>query len=130
VYQFLLAPLVLHCLIAGNAKRLTDWATELEPTEIFFNFIASHDALSWNNLCPSKLLDESKIIQGLSFGVGKAGADFGLVTNRRIAEFKFIKWQRGSETESKKTLFQDYYKLVHEDTEKRKFMYVLNTELS
>lgn len=45
VYQFPLAPLVLHTLISGNAKRLSDWAAGLEPTGIFFNFIASHDGI-------------------------------------------------------------------------------------
>jgi sucrose phosphorylase len=45
VYQFPLAPLVLHTLMSGNAKRLSDWAAGLEPTGIFFNFIASHDGI-------------------------------------------------------------------------------------
>lgn len=45
VYQFPLAPLVLHTLISGNARRLSDWAVGLAPTGIFFNFIASHDGI-------------------------------------------------------------------------------------
>jgi sucrose phosphorylase len=45
VYQFPLAPLVLHSLISGSAKPLTDWVEGLETTGIFFNFIASHDGI-------------------------------------------------------------------------------------
>ena len=59
VYQFPLAPLVLHTLIAGSAKRLTDWAAELEPTGIFFNFIASHDGIG---VLPAKgILTEAEL---------------------------------------------------------------------
>ena len=75
------------------------------------------------------LLEQDEIIQGLSLGAGTAGSDFDLVTDKRIAEFKFIKWQGGSEAVRKKTLFQDYYKLVREETEKKKYIYLLNTEI-
>jgi sucrose phosphorylase len=45
VYQFPLAPLVLHTLVSGSAKRLMDWVEGLGSTGIFFNFIASHDGI-------------------------------------------------------------------------------------
>jgi glycosidase len=48
VYQFPLAPLVLHTFHTGDARVLTDWAASLEipyPTASFFNFIASHDGI-------------------------------------------------------------------------------------
>jgi len=45
VYQFPLAPLVLHTLVSGSATRLTDWVEGLEDTGTFFNFIASHDGI-------------------------------------------------------------------------------------
>ena len=45
VYQFPLAPLVLHALISGRSTKLTQWAAGLAPTGIFFNFIASHDGI-------------------------------------------------------------------------------------
>ncbi len=48
VYQFPLAPLVLHTFLTGDAGKLTAWAAGLEvPSErtAFFNFIASHDGL-------------------------------------------------------------------------------------
>lgn len=48
VYQFSLAPLVLHTFLAGDSTRLTDWTEglpELPPGLTFFNFTASHDGI-------------------------------------------------------------------------------------
>jgi sucrose phosphorylase len=48
VYQFSLAPLILHTFHTGNAEILQHWAAGLEklpPTTTFFNFIASHDGI-------------------------------------------------------------------------------------
>ncbi len=48
VYQFPLAPLVLHSFSTGDARRLTKWAESLttpSPETAFFNFIASHDGI-------------------------------------------------------------------------------------
>lgn len=48
VYQFPLAPLVLHTFLTGDASKLTVWASSLEtpsPATTFFNFIASHDGI-------------------------------------------------------------------------------------
>lgn len=48
VYQFPLAPLVLHTFLTGDARTLTAWATGLETPSArtsFFNFIASHDGI-------------------------------------------------------------------------------------
>jgi glucosylglycerate phosphorylase len=48
VYQFPLAPLVLHTFLSGNARPLTEWAAGLSTpyqTATFFNFIASHDGI-------------------------------------------------------------------------------------
>ena len=48
VYQFALAPLIVHTLISGNAAALTAWASRLvaPPTgACFLNFLASHDGL-------------------------------------------------------------------------------------
>jgi sucrose phosphorylase len=48
VYQFPLAPLVLHTFHNGDASVLTEWAANLNtpyPTATFFNFIASHDGI-------------------------------------------------------------------------------------
>lgn len=48
VYQFSLAPLVLHALHRGDGRYLTKWAQELDaPPEgcTFLNFTASHDGI-------------------------------------------------------------------------------------
>ena len=48
VYQFTLAPLILHTFHTGNSAKLQSWAAGLEklpPTATFFNFIASHDGI-------------------------------------------------------------------------------------
>jgi sucrose phosphorylase len=48
VYQFSLAPLILHTFHTGNAEALQSWAAGLEKlpeTTTFFNFIASHDGI-------------------------------------------------------------------------------------
>jgi sucrose phosphorylase len=49
VYQFPLAPLVLHTFRTGSAETLSQWAAGLEGTSggqrVFFNFLASHDGI-------------------------------------------------------------------------------------
>ena len=48
VYQFPLAPLVLHSFHSADARVLTYWAADLEtpfPSATYFNFIASHDGI-------------------------------------------------------------------------------------
>jgi len=72
VYQFSLAPLVLHTLITGNTDRINQWVENLEPTGIFMNFIASHDGIG---MMPAiglisdddiqRIIDQVKAHQGL-----------------------------------------------------------------
>ena len=45
IYQFSLGPLVLHALISGNARVLSDWVAALPAPHHYFNFIASHDGI-------------------------------------------------------------------------------------
>ena len=48
VYQFPLAPLVMHTFLTSNSTRLTNWVNdlpELLPGTTFFNFTASHDGI-------------------------------------------------------------------------------------
>lgn len=75
------------------------------------------------------LLDEGELVETTSLGAGNAGSDFDLVTNRRIAEFKFIYWQGGSESIRKKTFFQDYFKLIRDRSQRTKYFYLLNTDI-
>ncbi len=62
VYNFSLAPLVLHTLLTGDATVLSRWAAGLQPPSpgaTFFNFIASHDGIG---VMPARgLLDEAQV---------------------------------------------------------------------
>ena len=62
VYQFPLAPLVLHTFHTGNTHAISKWAASLStpsPGATFFNFIASHDGIGVN---PARgILDETEI---------------------------------------------------------------------
>jgi len=45
VYQFPLAPLILHTFREENVSRLAEWVRTLDSESIFFNFTASHDGI-------------------------------------------------------------------------------------
>lgn len=76
------------------------------------------------------ILQKDEEIVCSSLGAGKArAAGFDLETNLRIAEFKFIRWQGGSESVRKQTLFQDFYRLVREPTTRQKELYLLDTQI-
>ncbi len=74
------------------------------------------------------ILEEDEVVKCLSLGAGNANCDFDLVTDRRIAEFKFGRWQEKGNAIRKKTLFQDFFKLVREGTPKKKYLYLLETD--
>jgi len=59
VYQFPLAPLILHAFATGDASPLNRWAATLDSKGHFFNFIASHDGIG---VTPARgLLSESEM---------------------------------------------------------------------
>ncbi len=59
VYQFPLAPLVLHTLMTGSAGAISKWVDTLNESGIFFNFIASHDGIG---VMPAKgVLSEEQV---------------------------------------------------------------------
>ncbi len=67
---------------------------------------------------PYILKNDEEII-GLSLGAGKKKTvPFDLETNFRIAEFKFINWQGGSEKMRKISLFKDFYYLAEYEPHK------------
>lgn len=74
VYQFSLAPLVLHAFITGRAERLTKWAMSLavpSQSTTFFNFIASHDGIG---VVPAHdLLEENEITKLLERTIAHGG---------------------------------------------------------
>ena len=62
VYQFSLPPLLLHGLLNGTARHLTDWASSLPfPSQecTFLNFTASHDGIGMRPL--QGILSDSEI---------------------------------------------------------------------
>jgi hypothetical protein len=75
------------------------------------------------------LLDEDEVVESLSIGAANADSDFDLVTDRRLAEFKFIHWQPKGNAVRNKTLFQDFYRLARAETTKDKYLYLLQTDL-
>ncbi|MGA0333044.1 MAG: sugar phosphorylase [Kiritimatiellia bacterium] len=80
VYQFPLPPLLLHGLRSGDARRLSQWAAELEPPPAgctFFNFTASHDGVGVRPLEGLVPLEE---VQALAAEIRSLG---GKVNERR-----------------------------------------------
>ena len=75
------------------------------------------------------ILEEGEVLERLSLGASSARSGFDLETDRRIAEFKFIHWRQKGNAVRNKTLFQDYFKLVREETPKGKYLYLLETEI-
>ena len=72
------------------------------------------------------LLDNCEHIQYLSLGAGNTGRDFDLETDLRVAEFKFINWQGGSEAIRQNSLFIDLFNLAAFEGNKRRMLYVLD----
>jgi hypothetical protein len=72
-----------------------------------------------------EILEQGEVVEYLSLGAGNTGRPFDLETNHRVAEFKFINWQGGSESIRQNSLFKDFYLLAEYETPKRKYLYVL-----
>jgi hypothetical protein len=76
-----------------------------------------------------KILENSETVQSLSLGAGNTGRDFDLETDRRIAEFKFIRWRGGAESIRQNSLFKDFYSLAESTKRKERYLYVLGTTM-
>lgn len=72
-----------------------------------------------------QILEPGEVVEYVSLGAGNTGRKFDLETNVRIAEFKFISWQGGSESIRQNSLFKDFYYLAEENTSKKKELYLL-----
>jgi len=82
VYQFPLAPLVIHAFNTGNARKLTGWAASLEipfRAATFFNFIASHDGIG---VRPAEGLLSRQEIQALVDLTKAHGGEVSYKTNK------------------------------------------------
>lgn len=74
------------------------------------------------------ILARDERIESVSLGAGNTGREHDLVTDRRIAEFKFIQWRGGSESIRQNSLFIDLFNLASAKTTKRRCMYVVDRE--
>lgn len=71
------------------------------------------------------ILEAGETIESLSLGAGNTGRAHDLVTNRRIAEFKFTDWRSGPESIRQNGLFADLFSLASDPVEKIKVLYVV-----
>jgi len=60
----------------------------------------------------SKIMEDGEAIEYLSLGAGNTGKAFDVVTSKRIAEFKFAKWDGGSNTIRQNGIFKDFLELA------------------
>ncbi len=72
------------------------------------------------------ILEPGEKVVELSLGAGNTGRPFDLVTDRRVAEFTFIRWRGGAETIRQNKLFVDLFHLAEANTPKRRELYVTN----
>lgn len=79
-------------------------------------------------LCLPEILNHGERIEAVSLGAGNTGKSFDLITDRRIAEFKFIAWQGGPESIRQNSIFKDFYYLAEDQSSKSKHLYVLGTK--
>ena len=72
-----------------------------------------------------RILEHGETVSNISLGAGAGTKLYDLETDRRIAEFKFVTWQGGSETIRKNNLFIDFFELAEAKTTKRRELWVL-----
>lgn len=80
VYQFSLAPLVLHALYRGDGYYLTQWAQQLKPPAKgcnFVNFTASHDGIG---LRPAEGILPQREVEDLIAGMHRQGGYISMRT--------------------------------------------------
>lgn len=74
------------------------------------------------------ILEAGERIESTSLGAGNTGRVYDLETDRRIAEFKFIRWRGGAETIRQNSVFKDFYTLAEAVTTKQKFLYLVDLQ--
>lgn len=71
------------------------------------------------------LLDPDEVIESLSLGAGATGQP-DLVTDRRVAEFKFQRWKGQSDGARQRELVADVLRLATDDSGKSRELYLLD----
>lgn len=80
--------------------------------------------------CLSKILEKDEEVIDLSLASSSEGEGIDLVTNKRIAEFKFARWQLSNANGMRKRqVFADLVNLYLHPTTKSKELYVFNAEM-
>jgi hypothetical protein len=74
------------------------------------------------------ILNPDELIESLSLGAGNKHSSYDLVTDRQVAEFKFIRW-RGADAVRQDNLLVDIVNLDLSVTPKRKFVYLTNAKI-
>jgi hypothetical protein len=77
--------------------------------------------------CLDEILIPGEIVCSLSLGAGPR-SDFDLTTNHRIAEFKFSRWDAGTNAVRKRALIKDYLNLLMSEDARKKQLYVYDKE--
>ena len=83
IYNFSLAPLLIHSIISGNGKYLKRWSRSMPPAQeknSYLNFLSSHDGIGLRPL--EGILPEKEIKNFINF-FRKQGALFGLRKNKK-----------------------------------------------
>lgn len=81
VYQFSLAPLILHALHRGDGSYLTQWALDLAPPPegcTFLNFTASHDGIGMR---PVEGILPQREVEDLVTGMHRLGGFVSMKSN-------------------------------------------------
>ena len=73
------------------------------------------------------IIEPGEKVESVSLGAGNTGRQFDLETNMRVAEYKFIDWQGGSESIRQNDIFKDFFALAEYETHKKKYLYVVGT---
>ena len=83
IYNFSLAPLLIHSIISGNGKYLKRWSRSMPPAQeknSYLNFLSSHDGIGLRPL--EGILPDKEIKNFIKF-FRKQGALFGLRKNKK-----------------------------------------------
>lgn len=79
--------------------------------------------------CLPLILEDNEIIESLSLAAGADGEGIDLVTNKRIAEFKFSRWQdKVANGSRKRQVFADLVSLYLNVRDSKKELYVYNAD--
>jgi len=74
------------------------------------------------------ILKDNENIQSISLGAGNTGKDYDLITDYRVAEFKFIHWRGGAESIRQNNVFKVFLHLLWDTSGKKRQLFLTGTE--